>query len=149
MSEIPAAVGSADSGPLAAGLRFFGSLLRYFTALGGLAQLEAKEAAVIYFKVAVFVILGLIFVVFGYIFFLLFVAFLLAVVFGISWLWIILGLVVTHAALAILCAYRAREGFQAPVFVSTMQELRKDITTMQGAARAGQAPSFVQTHTGK
>jgi uncharacterized membrane protein YqjE len=116
-----------DSGPLASGLRFLGSILRYFTALGGLAQIEAKEAATIYIKVAVYLVLGLIFLVFGYIFFILFVAFSLALLFGISWIWITLGLVVFHAILAVICAYSIREGIRSPVFTATAAELRKDM----------------------
>lgn len=119
-----------ESGPLATGLRYIGSILRYFTALAGLVQVEAKEAAVIYFKVAAYLVMGLIFLIFGYIFFILFVAFLLGVVFGVSWIWIILGLVVIHFALAFLCAYLARGAFRSPVFVSTVAELRKDMEAL-------------------
>jgi uncharacterized membrane protein YqjE len=126
----------ADSGPMAAALRYLGSILRYFTALAGLAQTEAKEAAVIYCKVAVYLVLGLIFLIFGYIFFIIFVAFLLATVFGISWIWITLGLVVLHVALTVVCACSVRSGFRSPVFVATLAELRKDMEVM-GAIRPG------------
>jgi uncharacterized membrane protein YqjE len=125
-----AASSAAGSGPLAAALRYFGSILRYFTALAGLAQTEAKEAAVVYFKVAAYLVMGLIFLIFGYIFFILFLAFLLAVTFGVNWIWIILGLVIIHFAMMFLCAYLAREAFRSPVFVATVAELRKDMETM-------------------
>jgi uncharacterized membrane protein YqjE len=142
MSEAPGpSASSVDSGPLAAALRYFGSILRYLTALAGLAQEEAKEAAVIYFKIAVYLILGLIFLIFGYIFFILLVAFAIADLFGVDWLWIILGLVVIHAVLTLLCAYLARSAFRSPVFVATAGELRKDMEIMGAMQGRSSTPS--------
>lgn len=136
---------SAPDGVIEALLRYVGSITRHLTALAGLARLEAQEAAENYLKVAVFLILGLVFGIFGYIFLILFVAFLIGALFGISWVWILLALSGLHIALAGVCAWNIREGLQKPVFPATAAEVRRDVAQLSGdpAPSAPMPPPYV------
>ncbi len=127
---------STADGVVFAGIRYFGSLVRHLVALLGLAQLEAKEAAFLYIRVLVFIVLGLIFAVFGYIFFILFIAFLCGVIFGVAWYWITLGFCAAHFFLALICAWRVREGIQTPVFTITGAEVKRDIEQLTAETRS-------------
>jgi len=121
-----------EKGVFAAGMRYVGSIVRHLEALLGLAQMEAREAGSVYLRVAVYLIIGMVFLIFGYIFFILCLAFLLAGVFGLHWIWILTGLCIFHLALAGLCAWRIREGFRQRIFSATSAELRKDAAMLRG-----------------
>jgi uncharacterized membrane protein YqjE len=119
-----------DGGVLAAIMTFVGSITRHFVALGGLAKTEAEEALANFLRILVYAVLGLVFAIFGYLIFLLFFAFLLDVVFGLNWIWTTLGLAVLHFVLVGICAWNVRAAFQTPMFTSTMQEVRRDISIL-------------------
>lgn len=108
------------------------SVARYFSAFFGLLHLEAREAAGVYLRVFVFVVAGLIFAVFGYVFFLLFLAFLCGVLFGLEWYWIALAYSVAHFLLVAFCAWRVREGVKKPVFSALSQEVGRDVAMLAG-----------------
>ncbi len=114
------------SGLAGSALRGMGSLLRYFQALLALAKVEAREASVQYLKVLICAVMGLLFLAFGYVSFLLFVAFLLGGLFGISWLWITLGLTLLHLVLVLICAALIKNALDRPVFPALSTELRRD-----------------------
>lgn len=135
MAGTPPPTPPPHDGLAAAALRGFGSLLRHLQALGALAQFEAREASLQYLKVFVYAILAVLFLAFGYVSFLLFVSFLLGGLFGISWLWITLGLTLLHLALLLVCAWQIRHGIQRPVFTATAEEFRRDARAL-GAAPA-------------
>ena len=73
-------------------VRFVGSSGRHVQGLLQLASLETKEAALVGVRLLVLLIAGVVLAVFGYLLALVFLAFLLAFAFGISWIWILLGL---------------------------------------------------------
>jgi uncharacterized membrane protein YqjE len=125
---------TATNGLAGAALQAFGSVLRHLQALLALAQVEAKEASVQYLKVLVYGILGLLFLAFGYVSLLLFIAFLLGWVFGISWLWITLGLTLLHFFLVATCAWQIRAGIQQPVFPALLDELRRDASALSSTS---------------
>lgn len=108
-----------------------GSLGHHVQTLLALAGHESKEAATHYLWLAVILGLGLILAVFGYVFLVLFVAFLLALIFGISWLWICLGLTVLHLVGAGVCGLLVKARFATPVFTSTSIELKKDFDSLK------------------
>jgi len=126
----PRAGGPETRGVLAELVSFAGSFGRHIQALLALAGHESKEAATLYAKVLAVVIAALIFAVFGYVFLLLFVAFLLAMVFGISWIWICLGFAILHFAAAAAGIFHVRNQIQAPVFTATSAELKKDFDAL-------------------
>ena len=67
----------------------------------------------------------------GYIVLLLFIAFQLAAVFGINWIWITLGLALLHLLGAAVCALHVRNHLPTPVFTSTSAELKRDFATLK------------------
>lgn len=147
-SGSPAGGPHPEGGVLAALMALVGSLTRHLVALGGLARAEAEEALTSLLKILVYVVLGLIFAVFGYLLLLLFVAFLLEVVLGLSWIWTTLALALAHFALLGVCAWNVRAGMQTPMFTATMREVRRDIdiltrqhTTESPTTPAGSPPA--------
>lgn len=110
---------------------FLGSLGHHVHTLLALAGYESKEAAAHYLWLVIILGIGLISAVFGYVFLLLFVAFLLAFLCGIWWLWICLGLAVLHLVGAGLCGFLVKSRFAAPVFASTSLELKKDFDALK------------------
>jgi len=112
-------------------LSFWGSVGRHILALVELAGMEGKEAIALYVRLAVMLIAGLIFLVFGYFLTLLFVVFLIATIFGVSWLWIFLGLAVLHFLVALLCAIHVKTHLKSPVFTATSAEIRKDLESLK------------------
>jgi uncharacterized membrane protein YqjE len=134
-------VDPANRGLAGAALQAFGSVLRHLQALLALAQVEAKEASVQYLKVLVYGILGLLFLAFGYVSFLLFIAFLLGWVLGVSWLWITLGLTLLHFALVAICAWQIRNGIQQPIFPALLDEIRRDTRAISPNATSFAPPS--------
>jgi len=113
-------------------LSFWGSAGRHVLALAELAGLEGKAAVALYVRLAVMLVACLIFLVFGYFLTLLFVVFLIATIFGVSWLWIFLGgLALLHFMVAFLCALHVKTHLQTPVFEATSSEIRRDLESLK------------------
>ena len=110
-------------------LGLLGSLGDHLQDLVALAGVESREAVGIYVRVAIFLILALILVIFGYAFIVLFIAFALAALFQVGWIWITLGLAGLHIAGAIGCFLYVKARLKAPVFAATSVELRKDFAS--------------------
>ncbi len=129
-SDIP------DRGPLAALLRTVGSLTGHLEALFHLFRFEAGEAGRLWLILIAFFAMGLLFLGFGYIVLVLFFAFLCEALFGFSWLWITLALGLIHILLAVLCAWRIREGIRTPVFSAFTNQIRRDSDALKGKANS-------------
>lgn len=129
-----------ETGIAPSALRFTGSVSRHIEALVALFREELGEASTQALKLLVYLLLGLLFLAFGYVFVVLFVAFLLAAVFGISWLWIALGIAVIHLALAFVCALQIRGGIARKWFEATGAEIRKDLAALRRESSAPPAP---------
>lgn len=127
----PASGPEAPQGFIAELMNFAGSLGRHFQTLFALAGLEGKEAAAIYLRVVAVFVAALVFAIFGYILTLLFLALLLAVVFGVNFLWISLGFAVFHLLAAALCVFYVKSNLGAPVFTATSAELKKDFESLK------------------
>jgi uncharacterized membrane protein YqjE len=112
-------------------LRFAGSAGRHLQALLQLASIETKEAALVGLRLLALLVASVVFAVFGYLLALFFVAFLLAFVFGISWIWISLGLAVLHLLAVAFCALAAKHYLRNPFFKATMAELQRDFEALK------------------
>ena len=112
-------------------LRFAGSAGRHVQGLLQLASLETKEAALVGLRLLILLIVAAVCVAFGYLLSLFFVAFLLAFVFGISWIWISLGLALLHFAVVAFCAIYAKKYLRTPVFKATAVELQRDFEALK------------------
>ncbi|MFZ4681971.1 MAG: phage holin family protein [Terrimicrobiaceae bacterium] len=112
-------------------LSFAGSLGRHLQALLALAGHETKEAAGLYLRLVILLIAALIFFVLGYVFLLFFIASLLAVTFGINWIWISLGLALFHLIGTAVCGLYVRNHLPTPVFTSTSAELKRDFANLK------------------
>ena len=112
-------------------VRFVGSSGRHLQGLLQLASLETKEAALVGLRLLVLLIAGVVFAVFGYLLVLFFIAFLLAFAFGVSWIWISLGLAVLHFGAVAYCAISARNCLRKPVFKATAGELHRDFEALK------------------
>lgn len=123
-------INSGNQGLVTEAIRFFGSFSRHIQALAGLAGSETKEALGLYVRLAVMLVGALVFALFAYIFFLLTVAFGIALLFKISWVWIALGLTLLHALVAFVCANHVKTHFRTPIFTTTSAELRKDFAAL-------------------
>lgn len=121
----------ASRGLTAELLSLWGSAGRHIQALVELAGIEGREAVALYIRLAIMLGAALVFLVFGYIFALLFVAFLVATIFGVSWLWISLALAILHLIVCILCATHVRTHFRSPIFTATSAELRRDFDALK------------------
>lgn len=108
-----------------------GSMGQHIQSLLALVGHESKEAITHYLWLLVILGLGLVLAVFGYVFLILFVAFLLALIFGVSWLWICLGLTLLHLAGAGICGLLVKKRFAIPIFTSTSTELKKDFDALK------------------
>lgn len=122
-------------GLLAGALRLSGSLGRHLQALSGLAGEEAREAGALYLRLAVMLAAALFFAAFGYVFVLLFVAFLLATVFHVAWIWILLGLALLHLLVAFVCANHVKSHWRTPIFEATRQEIARDLEELSGGKK--------------
>jgi uncharacterized membrane protein YqjE len=118
-------------GALSELLRFAGSFGRHVQGLVQLASLETKEAAMVGLRLLALVIASVVFAVFGYILVLFFIAFLLAIVFGVSWIWISLGLALLHLAGLAICALMAKKYLRSPMFKATAAELKRDFDALK------------------
>ncbi len=112
-------------------LRFAGTFGRHVQGLLQLASLETKEAAMVGVRLLALLIASIVLAVFGYVLSLLFIAFLLAIVFGVSWLWISLGLAVLHFVGLGICAFLVMKSLRSPVFKATAAELRRDFDALK------------------
>jgi len=121
----------ASQGFFAELMNFAGSLGRHFQTLFALAGLEGREAAGIYLRVVAVFAIALVFAVFGYLLTLIFLALLLAVLFGVGFLWITLAFAIFHLAAAALCLFYIKSNIGAPVFQATSAELRKDFESLK------------------
>lgn len=130
MTEDPASP-RPSRGLIAEAMSFCGSAGRHIQALTALAEVEGREAAALYLRLAIVLGAALVFLLLGYILALLFVAFLAAVVFSISWIWIALTLSVLHLILAFLCALHVRTHLRAPIFEATRSALRQDFEKLK------------------
>lgn len=129
---IPSAESAAQkSGAVAEVLRLFGSCMRHLQALAGLAAEEGRDAVALYVRLAIMLGAALVLGAFGYIFVLLTIAFAVEMLFGLSWVWILLALAVLHLLVAFLCALHVRTHFRTPVFRSTAEEIRKDFDSIK------------------
>ena len=113
-------------------LSLFGSFGRYFEAIGALAGEEAREAGELFLRLAVMLAAALFFAAFGYVLLLFFVAFLVAAVFHVSWIWILLGLTALHFLVAIICAVHVKNHWRTPVFPATRSEISRDLDALRG-----------------
>ncbi len=129
---IPASATDAHQGFFTEATRFFGSFSRHFSAILSLAGLELKEALGLYVRLVVMLLAALLFALLGYVFFILTVAFAIAWLFGVAWIWIALGFTVFHFLICFLCALHVKKHFRTPVFQTTSSELRKDFALMSG-----------------
>ena len=112
-------------------LRFAGTFGQHIQGLIQLASLETKEAAMVGVKLLALAITSIVLLVFGYVLILLFIAFLLAIVFGVSWIWICLGLAVLHFVGVGICAFLVMKSLRSPVFKATATELKRDFETLK------------------
>ena len=110
-----------------------GSVGRHIEALTSLAGEEAGEAAALYLRLAVMLGAALFFAAFGYVLVFISIAFVLAMVAGIDWIWILLGFAVFHLLLAFVCANHVRVHWRTPVFPLTKSEVSRDFAALRGA----------------
>ena len=112
-------------------LRFAGTFGRHIQGIIQLASLETKEAAMVGLRLLALVIACVVFAVFGYVLILLFLAFLLAIVFQVSWIWISLGLAALHFLAVAICALIVVKSLRSPVFKATTAELKRDFEALK------------------
>lgn len=123
---------SGPGGVAPAAMRLLGSLTRHFQALLALAGLEAREAALLYVRLAIVLGAALFFAAFGYVFTLLFVAFALDRLLHVDWMWIALGFAVLHLLAAVIGGLYVKNTCRTPVFRGIAEEIRKDVTSLRG-----------------
>jgi uncharacterized membrane protein YqjE len=128
---LPSAEARENAGVIPELVRLSGSWGRHFQGLLQLVGLETKEAALVGLRLLIFLVGAIVLAVFGYMLALLFVAFLLAFVFGISWIWISLVLALLHFGGVAFCAISAKNCLRKPFFKASMTELRKDFEAMK------------------
>lgn len=122
---------SAPRGLAAEVMSLAGSLGRHVQSLGALAGEEAREAAELYLRLGIMLAAALFFAAFGYVIVLIFLAFLIATIFHVGWIWIFLGLAVLHFLIAFLCANHVRTHWRTPVFPATAGEIRRDLESLR------------------
>lgn len=74
---------------------------------------------------------SVVFAVFGYVLILFFIAFLLAIVFEVPWIWIALGLALLHFVAVAICALVAMKHLRSPIFKATAAELKRDFEALK------------------
>jgi len=102
------------------------SVASYIQARVHLAGLESREAAAHSLKILLWLGLALATAAFGYVFCCGALVFIMEWVFGVSWMWIMLGLGLAHFLAAAACARIVRKKFPQPMFESTLNEFKKD-----------------------
>jgi len=123
---------TAPGGVPAAAMRLLGSLTRHLQALLALAGLEAREATLLYVRLAIVLGAALFFAAFGYVFTLLFVAFALDRLLHIDWMWIALGFAILHLLAALIGGLYVKKTCRTPVFRGIAEEIRKDVAALRG-----------------
>ena len=121
----------ASHGVLAALLGLIGSFGEHAGSLAALAGLESREAAGVYLRALLAGAAAVIFLVFGYVLTLLFVAFAVAALFSVGWIWITLGLAVAHFLGVAGCLIYLRARLRTPVFTATSAEVRRDLEALK------------------
>jgi uncharacterized membrane protein YqjE len=119
------------TGITAEALRLFGSLTRHLQSLATLAGMEGREAVALYVRLAIALGAALFCAAFGYIFIILSIAFAIASLFGVAWVWICLGLAVLHLLGALIGGLYLKKNFRTPIFRATAEEIRKDTTALR------------------
>lgn len=123
---------SAPSGGIVPdGLRLVGSIVRHLQSLGALAGAESRDAVALYVRLAIMLGAAVVFMGIAYFSMLFFLAFAIAALFGIAWVWITLGLALFHLLIAFLCALHVKTHFRTPVFSVTGAEIRKDLASLR------------------
>jgi len=112
-------------------LSLLGSVGRHVSAVGALAGEEARGVAELYLRLAVMLGAAIFFAAFGYVLLLLFVAFLVATVFHVAWIWILLAFTVVHFLVAVLCATHVKNHWRTPLFPATAAEIKKDLEALK------------------
>lgn len=142
--EVPAS-GEAGEGVgfLTALSRFWGSVGVHLTALVRLWKLELSEASAVYAKVVLLSFLGAGLAFIGYIFLLLFLAFALERMGGVSWVWISLGFAVLHFVGLALCYWKVRELLRTPTFPNSAAEFEKTFRAFTQGVPSAVSPSSV------
>jgi uncharacterized membrane protein YqjE len=120
------------TGLVAVAMRLFGSVTLHLQALATLAGYEGREAVALYVRLAIVLGAGLFLAAFGYIFILLFIAFGLATLFAVPWLWISLGFAAFHLLGALIAGIYVKKNYRTPVFRGTAEEIRKDVSSLRG-----------------
>jgi len=119
------------AGILPDGLRLVGSLARHVQALVAVAGAEGRDALALYVRLAIMLVAALLFLAVAYFSILFFLAFAISTLFGVSWIWITLGLAVFHLLIALMCATHVRSHFRTPVFSVTGTEIKKDLAALR------------------
>lgn len=112
-------------------MNFFSSLGEHVQALVALASLESKEAAGVYVRALIAVAVALVLLLFGYLLSVIFVAFAIAKLFQVDWIWISLGLAVLHFLGVAGCLLYLKAKIKTPVFTSTSAELSRDFAAIR------------------
>ncbi|HEU4679353.1 MAG TPA: phage holin family protein [Terrimicrobiaceae bacterium] len=130
---LPPSAGERETprGALPELLRFAGTFGHHVQGLVQLASVESKEAAMVGLRLLALVIASVVFAIFGYVLILFFIAFLLAIVFNVSWIWISLGLAVLHFLALAICALIALKSLRSPFFKATAAELKRDFEALK------------------
>jgi len=119
-------------------LRALGSFVRHIQALGALAGAESREALSLYIRLLIMLGAAVLFAAIGYVFGIVFLAFAVAAVFGIAWVWIALTLAALHLVMAGWCAVHVRDHYRTPVFAITSAEIKKDLEALRGVDAQGE-----------
>ncbi len=107
-------------------LALLASLTGYIRARLELAGIEGKEAAAIYLKVAVCLVLAVLFLAFGYAFLWIGILALIAAFSHLYWGWLVLAVGVLHLLGIAGCVWMVFVLWKKPVFSATLEEFRKD-----------------------
>jgi len=107
-------------------LALLASLAGYLRARLELAGIEGKDAATIYLKVAVLLVVMMVFLTFGYAFLWIGLIALIAAFSHLHWGWLVLAAGLLHLLGVAGCAWVVGKLWKKPVFAATLEELRKD-----------------------
>ncbi len=112
-------------------LKFLSSFGEHLQALFALAGLESREAAGVYVRALIALGVALILLIFGYLLTLIFVAFAVAHLFRMDWIWISLGLGILHFLGVAACLVYLKTKLKSPVFTATSAELQRDFAALK------------------
>jgi uncharacterized membrane protein YqjE len=117
---------AADAGLVAHTREFLASLADYLRARLQLTGVESKEAFVHYFKLLVWLVIGLLVAVFGYLFLCIGAVVLIARLLNVAWPWVMVVTALLHFGAAAACAFIAKARLAEPMFQATLQEFHRD-----------------------